>query len=311
MNRYNVSTDWQLRMVDRDGRGLWGAAVVVSPKHAITCAHVVNSAVRADGGSDAGPGSTVHLRRPGHPEVITGTVLEDGWWWEDRAPWDVAVLRLDPAPGVRPVSFNRVGAFRARGERVSVSGFVNAEHGRWATARLRRRGGPRSEYVQFDTEPGSVVRIEGGFSGGGVIEPHDNELLGIVCAASSEGRVGWMIPTEEIPPVWRPGPGPGPPKVGPVRPDLIHRLSLFAAELDTISSPVARRAFHRALDQRLRSRIPSDQPDQLYAEELVLRAHRDFGILQEVLDQLDMREDGGVRMRAVWDAARPLLGEEE
>jgi hypothetical protein len=234
-------------------------------------------------------------------------VLEDGWWWEDCAPWDLAVLRLDPAPGVQPASLDRVGAFRPRGERVSVLGFLNAEHGRWATAQLRRKGGPRREYVQFDIEPGSAVRIQRGFSGGGVIGPHDSGLLGIVSHASEDGRVGWMIPAEQIAAAWGKEDG----GHMPYEPDIIHRLALAVAELDTIASPDARRAFHRALDRRLRHRIAVHQADQLYAEELVSWAHRNFGILRQVLDQLDLREEGGIHMREVWAAARPLLGEEE
>lgn len=303
-----MSTDWQLRVVDRDGRKLWGAAVVVSPTHAITCAHVVVNALQADGVTTPGPGSAVHLRRPGSTEPVTGTVVEGGWWWDDRAPWDLAVLRLDPAPGVRPALLNRVGTFRSRGEQVSVLGFLNAEHGSWSTARLRRRGGRRGEYVQFDVEPGSSVLIQRGFSGGGVVEQRGG-LLGIVCEATSDGQTGWMIPAEEIAAVWGEGRVAVPP--APERPDLIHRLALAAAALDTIASPDARRVFHRALDRRLSARIAADLPAQLYAEELVSRAHRDFGILREVLEQLDAREEGGVRMHEVWAAARPLLGGEE
>lgn len=306
-----MSTEWQLRIVDGDGQKLRGAAVVVSPTHAITCAHVVYNAVLAAGGTDPGPGSTVYLRRPGHAEpVLTGTVVEGGWWWKDRTPWDVAVLRMEPAPDVSPAVLARVGPFRPRSERVSVSGFPGAEFGQWVLARLRRRGGPRREYFQFDVELGSSLQIQRGFSGGGVIEEHSGSVLGIVCDASASGRVGWMIPTEEIPPVWEPRstpPGPDPAD----QTDLIHQLSLAVAELDTIASPDARRVFHRSLEPRLRRRIAANQSDQLYAEELVSRAHRGFGVLRPVLEQLDRREEGAVAMGEVWSVARRLLGEEE
>ncbi len=308
-----MSTDWQLKVVDGGGQQLWGAAVVVSPNHAITCAHVVYNAVLAAGGADPGPGSSVHVRRPGLEEpVLTGTVVEGGWWWKDEVPWDLAVLRLDPAPGVTPAELAPVGSFRRRGEWLSIVGFPGAEHGRWVTARLRRFGGSRSEYCQFDVAPDNAVHLQRGFSGAGVIEDHSGKVLGLVCEADVDGRVGWMIPTDEIQKVWGPEPV-AEPGAGPGRVDeagQIRRLALDLAELDTIALPEARQLFHQSLERRLSKRIRTDQPTQIYAEHLVLIAHRNFGVLRSVLEQLDQREEGSVAMREVWAAARPMLGED-
>ncbi|WP_026119349.1 S1 family peptidase [Nocardiopsis ganjiahuensis] len=311
-----MSTDWQLKVVDGDGQQLRGAAVLVSPNHAITCAHVVYNAVLARGGSDPGPGSSVYVRRPGLTEpVLTGTVVEDGWWWKDHAPWDLAVLRLEPAPGVAPAALTPVGSFRRRGEWLSIVGFPGVEHGQWVTARLRRFGGSRSEYCQFDVAPDNALHLQRGFSGAGVIEDHSGEVLGIVCEASADGRIGWMIPTEEIQEAWEPlaevpGPVPEPLPDPAAQADQIRELALAVAELDTVALPETRQLFHQALEVRLRRRIRLDQSAHVYAEHLVSIAHRNFGVLRRVLEQLDQREEGTAAMREVWATARPLLGED-
>ena len=87
---HNSTPDWQFRITDRDGGVLHGAAVLVSPDHVLTCAHVVRTAA-----GEGGPGTRVRLDAPrGDRAWHTGAqVVEDGWWWEDAPPWDAALLR--------------------------------------------------------------------------------------------------------------------------------------------------------------------------------------------------------------------------
>ncbi|MEV2278955.1 serine protease [Nocardiopsis sp. NPDC049922] len=310
------SADWQLRVTDRNGSVLHGAGVLVTPHHVVTCAHVVRAAV-----ADAGPGSRVHVDAPRGADGWTAAaeVVPGGWWWKDASPWDVAVLRLDrPAPA-RPAELARPPRI---GDRVRVVGFSHSPSGRWVTGRVAGSGGSHPEYVQIDTEPGVGTAFTRGFSGGGVREEGTDALVGIVCEAATEGRLGWMIPMSEIRPVWEsdrtaptpaavrrpPAPVDPTPRPGPVAARrAVTATGLAMADLDTLLSPDQRRAFHQGLDRRLRVRVRLDQDPRTFATHLVRLAHHEFDLLTEVLDLLDTWEEGGASMRRVRDAAAPLL----
>ncbi|WP_116244101.1 trypsin-like peptidase domain-containing protein [Nocardiopsis sp. FIRDI 009] len=310
---YQNSADWQLRVTDRSGSALHGAAALVTPHHLVTCAHVVRAAV-----GEAGPGSRVSVDAPRGAEGWTATaeVLPGGWWWRDGSPWDAAVLRLDrPAPA-RPAVL--AGPPRV-GDRVRVVGFAQSPSGRWVTGSVAGSGGSHPEYVQIDTDPGAGAVFTRGFSGGGVREEETDALVGIVCEAATEGRLGWMIPMTEIRPVWesdravptppsppRLRPAAEPPTEGAVRRAVVA-TGLAMSDLDTLTSPDQRRSFHQGLDRRLRTRVRLDQDPRTFAASLVHLAHREFDLLAEVLDQLDAWEEGSASMRRVRDAAAPLL----
>ncbi|WP_017600474.1 trypsin-like serine peptidase [Nocardiopsis lucentensis] len=311
--QYQNSADWQLRVADRNGLALHGAAALVTPHHVVTCAHVVRAAV-----GDAGPGSRVHVDAPRGADGWTAMaqVLPDGWWWREASPWDVAVLRLDrPAPA-RPAVL--AGPARV-GDRVRVVGFAQSPSGRWVTGSVAGSGGSHPEYVQIDTDPGTGTVFTRGFSGGGVREESTDALVGIVCEAATEGRLGWMIPMTEIRPVWesdravpplptppRPRSRRQPPDDGAVR-RAVTATGLAMSDLDTIASPDQRRSFHQGLDRRLRVRVRLDQDPRTFAASLVRLAHHEFDLLAEVLDQLDAWEEGSASMRRVREAAAPLL----
>ncbi|MEU0236465.1 serine protease [Nocardiopsis sp. NPDC006198] len=284
--------DWQLRVTDRDGTALHGAAVLVAPEYALTCAHVVVEAV----GPSAGPGSEVRLDAPrGLPGwESVGTVLADGWWWEGEAPWDAAVLRLDrTAPGPPAAT-----ARHRVGDRVRVLGFPNAETGRWVTGRITGDSGSRFGYTQIDVDSATGFAVLPGFSGSGVREGTGDGLLGIVCEAAANGRAGWMIPLDRVPRVWG---------AGPDTATAVARTARAMTDLRTLLSPDLRFDLYTALDPRLRRRLRADQDLTVFASQLVSLAHEEYRLLGAVLDLLDEREEGSAGMLRVREAAAPLL----
>lgn len=296
---HNSTPDWQFRITDRGGGVLHGAAVLVSPDHVLTCAHVVRAAA-----GDDGPGTPVRLDAPRHSDTwhTRAAVVEGGWWWNEGPAWDAALLRLDdPAPAA-PAPLGTPGLHTHR-HPVHILGFPHAPAGRWLTGLVRGTGGARPGYVQIDVDPSTPVTVTRGFSGSGV-RSHDGRLLGIVREAGAEGRLAWMVPVTAVP-------GLRPARPARPAPELdheqLHALAVAVSDLETIVSREVRALFVSALDPRLRRRIDAGAVPAVFSHELVLRAHRDYENLGEVLDQLAAWEEASAPMRRVREAAAPLL----
>ncbi|WP_017607376.1 trypsin-like serine peptidase [Nocardiopsis xinjiangensis] len=295
---HNSTPDWQFRITDRDGGVLHGAAVLVSPDHVLTCAHVVRAAAGEDG-----PGARVRLDAPRHSDTwhTRAAVVEGGWWWDEGPAWDAALLRLDgPAPAV-PAPIGTPGPHIPHGHPVHILGFPHAPAGRWLTGLVRGAGGARPEYVQIDVDPSAPVAVTRGFSGSGV-RSNDGTLLGIVREAGAEGRLAWMVPVTAVP-----GLRPGPRAAPGLDHEQLHALAVAVSDLETIVSREVRALFVSALDPRLRRRIDAAAVPAVFSHDLVLRAHRDYEVLDEVLDQLAAWEEASAPMRRVQEAAAPLL----
>lgn len=305
---HNSTPDWQFRITDRGGGVLHGAAVLVSTDHVLTCAHVVRAAAGEDG-----PGTRVRLDAPRHSDTwhTLATVVEGGWWWNEGPAWDAALLRLDaPAPAT-PAPLGTPDPHTPHVHPVRILGFPHAPAGRWLTGLVRGTGGARPEYVQIDVDPSTPVTVTRGFSGSGV-RSHDGRLLGIVREAGAEGRLAWMVPVTAVPGL-RSAPRPARSAPTPARaaPELdheqLHALAVAVSDLESIVSREVRALFVSALDPRLRRRIDAGAVPAVFSHELVLRAHRDYEILGEVLDQLAAWEEASAPMRRVREAAAPLL----
>ncbi|WP_380286398.1 trypsin-like peptidase domain-containing protein [Kitasatospora purpeofusca] len=185
----------------RDGAGLVvGAGFLVADGLVVTCAHVLE-----DGGY--GPGSVVTLvfpHAPGVPEV-TGRVLEEAW--RDPHEQDVALVRLERAVGVAPLSLG--SAAGARGHRVCSFGFpVQAPtggHFGFATA-----GG----LLPAADSAGELLQLTGandltqGFSGGPVLDEATGLVVGMLTAITAPDAhdrglgIAYVTPAAVLREVW-------------------------------------------------------------------------------------------------------------
>ncbi|MFV2195186.1 trypsin-like serine peptidase [Nocardiopsis sp. LOL_012] len=301
------SPDWQLRITDQDGKASYGAAVLVAPGYAVTCAHVVEDAT----GGATGPGTQVGVDAPRGDRAwrATGTVIKGGWWYRDKAPWDIALLRLSRPSEAVPA---RSAAPPAFGERVRVVGlpFSDTTAGRWVTGVVAGSGGKYPEYVQIDADSPAGTRILPGFSGSGVRGVEDDTVVGIMCEATKDGRLGWMVPIQAIPmdvvPQVRPAQAEPITEV-PDSPRAIEETAQAMTDLRTLLTPDSRQDFFEHLDKRVRNWLRADQDLPSFTRQLVTLAHGEYDVLCKVLKQLDAREQGSVKMQKVWRAAKPLL----
>ncbi|MFG2914766.1 trypsin-like peptidase domain-containing protein [Kitasatospora sp. NPDC048298] len=185
----------------RDGAGLVvGAGFLVAEDLVVTCAHVL-----ADGGY--GPGAAVTLvfpRAPGAP-TVTGRVLEAAW----REPYeqDVALVRLERAAGVAPLSMG--SAAGCRGHRVRSFGFpVQAPpggHFGFATAGdLLPAADSAGELLQL-TDANDLTQ---GFSGGPVLDEVTGLVVGMLTAITApDGHdrglgIAYVTPTAVLREAW-------------------------------------------------------------------------------------------------------------
>lgn len=176
---------WLVRIEDEHA-GVQGAGTLLSSTYVLTCAHVVEDALDADG--------RVRIRVQGHPETVyLGTAVSDCWCpaEPDRygAFGDVAVLELD-----RPVA----GAPRARLRRtwgkqepVVAFGFpAGVDNGQSVPAAVGSRDFP-GERAQLNAV--AERRIRPGFSGAAAVA-EDGTVLGVVASVLAEtAETAWMI----------------------------------------------------------------------------------------------------------------------
>ncbi|CAL9548513.1 hypothetical protein SUDANB108_04414 [Streptomyces sp. enrichment culture] len=167
---------------------------------AVTCAHVVEAALRGPRREEA-PADPVTVDFPAEPGVgpVKARVAEGGWFRLAPAS-DLAVLRLTgplpPGTSAAPVD--------ATAPRTDVPVWVfghppDAPNGVWARARTVAAGGPQARWLQLDGDDSPGARIEQGFSGAGVWDRHSLKVTGVVSsvlnrAAPIPTRVAWMIP---------------------------------------------------------------------------------------------------------------------
>lgn len=176
-----------------------GAAVLLTDHLAVTCAHVVESALRCGRLDDAPEGAfpVDFPALPGHR--VTARVAPGGWFRHPPAA-DLAVLTLDgpPPPGAAPAPVE--DGTGGDGAAVLVYGHPAAvPDGVWARARTVAVGGAHPGWMQLDGDDGRGARIERGFSGAGVWDEARGRVVGVVASVlnavgPAPTRVAWMIP---------------------------------------------------------------------------------------------------------------------
>ena len=180
-----------------------GAGFLVSPRHILTCAHVITAALRIPQDTALPPSELIHLDfplLPQHPhcqarvirwhpvntEVIVG---------ESE---DIAVLELiETLPAdAQPVPLIRLASFSDR--EVRLYGFPKGkEMGIYVNATLQ--GVIGRGYVQLNTELGHG-QVEPGFSGTAVWDKQENGIVGMIVSIDDyQGDVPvYMIPANAL-----------------------------------------------------------------------------------------------------------------
>ncbi|MFJ8704286.1 nSTAND1 domain-containing NTPase [Streptomyces ardesiacus] len=197
--------------------GAVGVGFLVDDRHAITCAHVVATALGVDGHkSPVGARLPVDLPLrlaegdPATParERVAAVTARIVWWGPSQVPDgsgpDIAVLRLErQVPGTGPVRCVDIGPEKLRGRTVEIIGFpAGRRQGVWHEGVLR---GPQADgQVQID-RVGAGYRVTPGFSGSPVWSRDLGVVVGMtVRAERGEPAVGFMIPVRQLIASWRP-----------------------------------------------------------------------------------------------------------
>jgi Trypsin-like peptidase domain len=188
-----------------DPNAVAGAACLISPHLALTCAQVVRDHLGLSKPTPYQlPTDTVHLSFQGLGADIESKVAPSGWWPEggEDAVVDVAVLELvqplegikfaglatsQPSPGMDCDVYGAVGGYQSIGQTVYAQ----------ITSRPNASG-----WRQLDARPGreSGYFVRRGFSGSPVLDPWGNTIWGMVAAVETEpGKlIAFAIPAEDL-----------------------------------------------------------------------------------------------------------------
>jgi hypothetical protein len=182
-----------------------GMGIVVGPRHVLTCAHVVNTAVGQAVHSVAQPEGPAQVVFPfaDNDSPVEGKVVV--WCPMGAKPvGDVAVIELnaDVPPEVGVATFAGDG-HALPGNPLMVFGYrAGGESGLHVEARLMGPTGTGS--VQIDGVKVTGVFVEGGYSGAAVWDATCGAVIGMVSAkhASPIDRVAFMIPMSSLQKTW-------------------------------------------------------------------------------------------------------------
>lgn len=176
-----------------------GAGFLVSERHVLTCAHVV----------DHGDGATVALANSGRPEPLSARVVARGGWRGGGDPGDVAVLELDvPVSGVPAARFADPGDAHGRVGRDLVSYGFPEGFDEGTLAKYRPFAGQliADEWVHLEAVSAHGQPLAAGFSGSAAVIEGTGLVAGMVTsiAADPEVRTGRMLPVQVLVRYWPP-----------------------------------------------------------------------------------------------------------
>jgi hypothetical protein len=225
-----------------------GTAFLISPRHVMTCAHVVNVALgRAWASADCpAADTTIQIEFPfaRRGMALTASVVE----WRppaDGVATDIAVLALDHEVTERP--YRTIAGLSHRGQAFWTKGFPEGQDpGMDAAGEL----GTPIEHGRLLAH-GSALP---GFSGAPLLDEASNAVIGMAAAATRDAarRTAFIIPADQLELAW-PTAGTalqGPehlPRGGP--PLLLRPREVFVDELGQACADAVRGG-GRALGQR-------------------------------------------------------------
>ncbi|MFJ5078703.1 trypsin-like peptidase domain-containing protein [Streptomyces sp. NPDC088553] len=182
------SKSWQVRVTTTADVG---SGFLVTERHVLTCAHVVDGAEHVD------------VTFAQHPDLSPrrATVIATGEWrrdGEDRG--DVAVLELERPMGVTPARFATVHAPLAhQAVRLTAYGFPRGyDEGILGEFRSTSDQLIAGEWLQLEAWTGHGAPLEEGFSGAAVVREDTGEVVGMVTARHPEGGGGRMLPVRAL-----------------------------------------------------------------------------------------------------------------
>ncbi|BAY87689.1 peptidase S1 and S6 chymotrypsin/Hap (plasmid) [Calothrix parasitica NIES-267] len=179
-----------------------GAGFLVSKKHILTCAHVVNSALAKAAGVQEKPTVEVELDFPRvSPGIhVTAKVI---FWLPvnpNQSQEDIALLELSNSipDTVQPVQL--MTSDDLWGHSFRALGFPEGQsNGVWATGKLR--GEVANGWVQIEDIKEVGYRLEKGFSGTPVWDDDLDGVVGIAVAAENyrpQVKAAFIIPTNQL-----------------------------------------------------------------------------------------------------------------
>jgi len=201
-----------VRLITADGKETAGLGVLLSSRHVVTCAHVVNTALGLGQRTQREPESPVLLEfpllegQPDPPARLHGTVAR---WIPPSTDTlggdDIAgiVLDSDPPDGAVPA---RLLAEPARpGRPVSVFGYPgpSPRPGSWVPATVRGTVG--NSRIQLDSSLDAAQRVQPGFSGSPVHDDATGRVVGILTLAphgTTPDRDSYAVAADRLRTAW-------------------------------------------------------------------------------------------------------------
>lgn len=192
----------------QDGGEPAGLGFMVADDIAVTCAHVITTALGLSDDTSPPVGASVVLDLPLHQlsSNPTGTAKSSAvielWGPSQAGGADIAVVRLNgPLPGASPAWLIETGPQRLWGHAARVFGLpVGRPGGVWHTAMLRAR--QADGWVQVDMA-GDGYRVTPGFSGSPVWDQEIGGVVGMMVAAEATGpAVSYLIPVSGMIAAW-------------------------------------------------------------------------------------------------------------
>jgi S1-C subfamily serine protease len=184
-----VMAPWRL-LVLADPRTVLGTGFLISPELALTCAHVIQ----------ASQPESLWVQFGGPGARSTRARLRD---LPATRQADVAVLQLDePAKGIPPAPLGPVEPPPV-GALLEAFGFPRAGDGApdgtgiWAPV-LVDGYDMAAERIQLTSSSPNGLPIQAGFSGGPVIDPQSDLVVGMISNAWAAQRIALMIPIRTI-----------------------------------------------------------------------------------------------------------------
>ncbi|MEU2853963.1 trypsin-like peptidase domain-containing protein [Streptomyces syringium] len=202
---------WQVRV----SAGGVGSGFLITDRHVMTCAHVVDGVERAE------------VTFAQYPDLgpLAATVIAGGEWrGSDQDRGDVAVLELDVPVSVKPAMFAAVDApYTQPKAKLTAYGFPRGyDEGILGEFRSTSAQLIAGEWLQLEAWTSHGHALEEGFSGAAVVREDTGEVMGMVTARYPTGGGGRMLPSRVLARHW-----PGAAELVPVpghTPEAVARL---------------------------------------------------------------------------------------